>query len=126
MGRDVDHRTIPQESGLVASAVSFTKGCYLGQELVARIDSRGHANRLLRGLVVETNVLPPPGSTVFAGERDVGEITSVGESLQLRAPVGLGLIRKEVEPGGRVDLRWEQGSVPARVEELPLDDFAAT
>ena len=80
----------------------------------------------IRWLSGQTLVLPPPGSAVFAGEREVGSLSSVGESLELRAPVGLALIRREVEPGGRVELRWEQGSVPARVEELPLDDFAAT
>ncbi len=123
MGVDVDEKTIPQESGLVPDTVSFTKGCYLGQELVARIDSRGHVNRHLRGVVIGTNVLPPPGADVMAGDRAVGALTSVGESLELRAPVGLALVRREVAPGDAVEIRWQGGSAPANVEELPLDQF---
>jgi folate-binding protein YgfZ len=123
MGRDLDEKTIPQESGLVPDTVSFAKGCYLGQELVARIDSRGHVNRGLRGVVIATNVLPPEGAELFAGESAVGRITSVAESLTLRAPVGLALVRREVEPGAEVEIRWEGGSTRASVHELPLSDF---
>lgn len=123
MGQDVDESTIPQESGLVADSVSFTKGCYLGQELVARIDSRGHVNRYLRGLVVGENVLPPPQAGVFADDREVGVVGSVAESLTLRAPVALALVRREIEPGDAVDVRWHGGAVQAIVRALPLDDF---
>jgi folate-binding protein YgfZ len=123
MGRDLDEKTIPQESGLVPEAVSFTKGCYLGQELVARIDSRGHVNRVLRGIVVGTNVLPPENAELFADGAPVGRITSLAESLTLRAPVGLALVRREVEPGSRVEIRWEGGSAGAVVRQLPLTDF---
>jgi folate-binding protein YgfZ len=123
MGVDVDESTIPQESGLVPDSVSFTKGCYLGQELVARIDSRGHVNRHLRGLVLTENILPPTGAEIFSDGKSVGAVGSVGESLTLRAPVGLGLVRREVEPGKGVELRWEGGSAMATVRELPLDDL---
>jgi folate-binding protein YgfZ len=124
MGVDVDERTIPQESGLVPATVSFTKGCYLGQELVARIDSRGHVNRHLRGVTLAENVLPPPGSELVAAGKTVGAVTSVGESLELRAPVALALVRREIEPGAAVEVRWDGGSARATVRELPLDDFA--
>jgi tRNA-modifying protein YgfZ len=120
MGLDVDESTIPQETGLVPAAVSFTKGCYLGQELVARIDSRGHVNRRLCGLAVTRNVLPPERSAVWAGEREVGAITSVAESLTVGAPVGLALLRREVEPGDEVAVRWEGGEAPAVVRDLPM------
>jgi folate-binding protein YgfZ len=123
MGQDLDEKTIPQESGLVAHAVSFEKGCYLGQELVARIDSRGHVNRMLRGVIIETNVLPPEGSEIRAGDRVVGRVTSVAESLTLRAPIALALVRREVAPGEDVTVGLEGGSVPAHIEDLPLDDF---
>lgn len=123
MGVDVDESTIPQESGLVPDSVSFTKGCYLGQELVARIDSRGHVNRHLRGLMVTENLLPPTGAEIFSDGKLVGVVGSVGESLTLRAPVALGLVRREVGPGEGVELRWEGGSVMATVHELPLDDL---
>jgi folate-binding protein YgfZ len=120
MGRDVDESTIPQEAVDVAETVSFTKGCYLGQELVARIDSRGHVNRHLRGLVLAENALPPDGAEVFADGTAVGSITSVSESLKVGAPIGLGLIRREVEPGSPVEIRWEGGRASAEVRTLPL------
>ena len=125
MGRDVDEKTIPQETGLVPDAVSFTKGCYLGQELVARIDSRGHVNRHLRGLAVTRNVLPPEGAEVWAGDRDVGQITSVSESVFVGAPIGLALLRREVEPGDEVEIRWPTTSTPALVRDLPFLDAPA-
>ncbi|MDX1690802.1 MAG: glycine cleavage T C-terminal barrel domain-containing protein [Acidimicrobiia bacterium] len=125
VGRDVDDGTIPQETGLVPESVSFTKGCFLGQELVARIDSRGRVNRHLRGVAVVDTVVPPEGATLHADDREVGTLTSVAESLTVMAPVGLALVRREVEPGDEVELRWEGGSARARVLRLPLDDFAS-
>ncbi len=123
MGVDLDEDTIPQESGLVEEAVSFTKGCYLGQELVARIHSRGHVNRFLRGLTLRQNVIPPRGAELVSGGAAVGRLTSVGESLELRAPVALAMVRRQVEPGDLLEVRWPGGSAPADVRELPLDDF---
>jgi folate-binding protein YgfZ len=122
MGVDIDEGTIPQEAGIVAAAVDFTKGCYLGQELVARIESRGRVNRHLRGLVITTNVLPPVGAEVVRGDRSVGRLSSVAESLELRAPVALALLRREAEPDDEVEIRWEGGSTTARVTDLPLDE----
>ena len=126
MGIDVDEKTIPQEGALVDGAVDFAKGCYLGQELVARIDSRGHVNRHLRGLVILSNVLPPVGASLSADGKEVGAIGSIGESLELRAPVALALVRREVAPGDEVSVVWDGGEVAAEVRDLPLDDFAAT
>jgi folate-binding protein YgfZ len=120
MGRDIDDKTIPQESGLVPEAVSFTKGCYLGQELVARIDSRGHVNRRLAAVRMVDSVVPPIGATVAGVDRELGVITSVGESLELRAPIAMGLLRREAEAGAPVDLRWEGGSARGIVVELPM------
>jgi folate-binding protein YgfZ len=121
MGREIDDKTIPAETGVVDRAVSFTKGCFTGQELVARIDSRGgNVPRHLRGVVVGTNVVPPAGATVEAEGKDVGVLTSVAESLERRAPVALAYVRRAIEPPADVTLRWDGGSAPARVEELPL------
>lgn len=119
-GQDVDESTIPQESGLVPDAVSFTKGCFVGQELVARIDARGRVNRHLRGLVVTENVIPPVGASLSVDGSPVGELTSVGESLKVRAPVALGMVRREVEIGDTVTVEWDGGSTVAEVRALPL------
>jgi folate-binding protein YgfZ len=125
MGVDIDEKTIPQEGDLVDGAVDFTKGCYLGQELVARIDSRGHVNRNLRGVVITDTVLPPPGAELVIGEKVVGTLTSIAESLDLQAPVGLALVRREVEPGSPVTIRWDGGEAAARIETLPLDVWSS-
>jgi folate-binding protein YgfZ len=125
MGRELDERTIPAEAGVVERSVSFTKGCYTGQELVARIDSRGgNVPRRLRGLVLAgdaASARPPSGATVRddAG-KDVGEVTSVAFSPRLEAVVALAYVRRAVEPPAGVDVAWEGGSSPARVEALPL------
>lgn len=120
MGVDVDEATIPQESGLVPDAVDFTKGCFLGQELVARIDSRGHVNRRLMGVVVTENIIPPPNANVVSAGKVVGQFTSPAESLALRAPIGLSLVRREVDAGEPVTVRWDGEEAPAVVNALPL------
>ena len=120
IGIDVDGRTIPQESGLVPEAVSFVKGCFLGQELVARIDSRGRVNRNLRGVRILEPVIPPVGASVQHDGKTVGRLTSVGESPAVRAPVALALIRREAPPGTRVVVSWDEGNAPAMIQTLPL------
>jgi folate-binding protein YgfZ len=121
MGREIDEKTIPAEAGIVERTVSFTKGCFTGQELVARIDSRGgNVPRHLRGIVVTTNVLPPVGATIEADGKSVGAITSVAESLERKAPVALAYVRRGIEPPADVTVTWDGGSAPARVESLPL------
>lgn len=120
MGRDVDEKTIPQETGLTDQAVSFTKGCYLGQELVARIDTRGHVNRQLRGVVVDGDALPAEGAELVAGDKTVGNLTSPVRSERLGSVIGLALVRREVAPGDAVELRWDGGSATGEVRELPL------
>jgi folate-binding protein YgfZ len=112
-GIDVDEKTIPQETGLTDEAVSFTKGCYLGQELVARIDSRGHVNRVLRRLAITRNILPPEGAGVFVDDKQVGTVSSVSENLV--SPIGLSMLRREVEVGTEVSVRWADQAVPAIV-----------
>ena len=121
MGRELDERTIPAEAGVVERSVSFTKGCYTGQELVARIDSRGgNVPRRLRGVVVAGAVVPPPGASVTVDGKDVGELTSVAESFERRAPVALAYVRRAVEPPAEAIVTWDGGSAPARIEALPL------
>ncbi|MFH1104294.1 MAG: hypothetical protein V1757_05045 [Actinomycetota bacterium] len=114
-GVDVDEDTIPQETGLVSEAVSFTKGCYLGQELVARIDTRGHVNRTLRRVTIVGEV-PPGGAAVVAGEATVGTlgtVAAVAEGAQ-----ALALVRREAMPGDRVTVRWSAGEAAAVIGEI--------
>ncbi|HZQ86820.1 MAG TPA: glycine cleavage T C-terminal barrel domain-containing protein [Acidimicrobiales bacterium] len=121
MGAELDERTIPQEAGIADRAVSFTKGCYTGQELVARLDARGNnVPRHLRGIVVATNVVPPVHASLERDGKVVGALTSVGESLDRHAPVALAYVSRAVEPGDDVTVTWDGGSAAARVESLPL------
>jgi folate-binding protein YgfZ len=122
MGRELDEGTIPAEAGVVDLSVSFTKGCYTGQELVARIDSRGgNVPRRLRGVILGDGASPPVGATITAdGGKDVGALTSVAFSPGLGATVALAYVRRAVEPPAEVHVEWEGGSSPARVEALPL------
>ncbi len=119
MGRELDESTIPAEAGVVDRSVSFTKGCYTGQELVARIDSRGgNVPRRLRGLIMDASA--PAGASLEAGGKEAGRITSVAWSPGLGATVALAYVRRAVEPPAEVVVTWDGGSAPARVEALPL------
>jgi len=121
MGAELDERTIPAEAGVVERSVSFTKGCFTGQELVARIDSRGgNVPRRLRGVVVGGGVVPPTGASVSVDGKVVGELTSVASPPGGREPVALAYIRRAVEPPAEAILAWDGGEAPARIEALPL------
>jgi tRNA-modifying protein YgfZ len=113
MGFELGEKTIPQEAFLDRDAVSFTKGCFLGQELVCRIDTRGRVNKYLRRLTVTENAEPPAGAEIVADGKAVGEVTSAA------GQVALGYVRREVEPPADVTLRWDGGEARATVEEIP-------
>ena len=108
-GRELDDRVLPAEAGLDERAISFTKGCYPGQEPVARLHYRGHANRRLRVLEVETDELPEYDAELVHGEKVVGRITSAGRDGD--RVVALGYVRTEVPDDA--DLRV--GSARARL-----------
>jgi folate-binding protein YgfZ len=111
---DLDDATIPQEAFLEQDAVSFTKGCFIGQELVCRIDSRGHVNRFLRTIdVVDGESRPEVGAEIVVDEKVVGAVTSV--TPEGVAPVALGYVRREVDPPADVHLCWEGGEAAARL-----------
>lgn len=117
-GIDMTDETLTQEAGLDAlDAISYTKGCYTGQEVVARLHFRGHVNRLLRGLRAE--VLPEGEASVVAGDAEVGSVRSRAVSPRLGA-VALAMLRREVEPGATVTVRSAEGDVPATVVALPF------
>jgi folate-binding protein YgfZ len=108
-GVDMDESTIPLEAGLEATHISYTKGCYVGQEIVARIQSRGHTNRALTGFLVDGDINPANGDRVLssnatipgdAGYKDVGWITSAVTSLSLNRPIALGYLRHEYRTAG--------------------------
>ena len=110
MDLDVDETNIAHETGLVDESVSFKKGCYLGQELVARMDSRGgRANHLLRQVALEGPVETP--IEVRSGEEPVGHITTAGFSTSRDSHVGLGLLHRSVEPGLPVNVGGMNGVV---------------
>jgi folate-binding protein YgfZ len=117
-GTDMGEDNLAQEPGL-EEALSFEKGCYLGQEVVARIHFRGHVNRHLRGLEFEDGP-PEPGARLLRGEKEVGRVTSAVRSPDL-GPIGLGYVRREVEPPETVRWADDDGSEGAvSVVELPL------
>jgi aminomethyltransferase len=107
--------------------VSQTKGCYIGQEVIVRIRDRGHVNRLLRGLIVEGDVVPPPGSPVVAGDAEVGKVTSAAWSYALKRPIALALVRRQhAEAGSAVAVRIGDSTVAATVSDLPVVDHPPT
>ncbi|MBF6554808.1 MAG: folate-binding protein YgfZ [Acidimicrobiales bacterium] len=139
-GREVVEGTIAAEVGLVDRAVSFTKGCFTGQELVARLDARGSkVARRLCGVVLETagddggdqgegpgSAAPPVGATVFTSDRghEVGHLTSVAWSPGIGAPVALAVLHRRVSPPADVSVSWgrdgDEGEGRAEARPLPL------
>jgi folate-binding protein YgfZ len=113
-GVDLDDTVIPQEAGLNERAVSFTKGCYVGQETVARLHYKGKPNRHLRGLRLSAPVAA--GTPLHLGEREVGRVTSAAISPRL-GPIGLAIVRREAELGAVLDAG---DGVTAEVAELPF------
>jgi tRNA-modifying protein YgfZ len=114
-GIDMDDSTIPQEAGLNERAVSFTKGCYLGQETVARLYHRGKPNRHLRGLRLSRPATT--GDRLLLAEREVGRLASVAVSPTL-GPIALALVRREAQPGASVGVGNDGAT--AQVCELPF------
>lgn len=115
-GKEMTAETIPQEAGINERAVSFTKGCYIGQETVARLHYKGKPNRHLRGL--ELSGPCEPGAVVTLGERELGRIGTAVISPAL-GPIALAILRREAEPGGVVSV---EGEIDAKVVDLPLRD----
>jgi folate-binding protein YgfZ len=114
-GVDLDDTVIPQEAGLNARAVSFEKGCYVGQETVARLYFRGKPNRHLRGLKLTGPAAH--GDPLRLGEREVGRLGSVVES-PVHGRIALALVRREASPGD--SLAVGDDGVRAEVVDLPF------
>lgn len=113
-GVDLDDSVIPQEAGLNERAVSFTKGCYVGQETVARLFYKGKPNRHLRGLRLSAPT--PAGAPLTLGTRAVGTLTSSVVSPAF-GPIGLALVRREAEPGATVQVEGAGSAIVTEASE---------
>jgi folate-binding protein YgfZ len=122
---DMDEDTIPLEAGIESRAISFSKGCYVGQEVVIRVLHRGHGRvaRKLVGLRLEGDRVPPAGTPIRAGDREVGRVTSSTQSPALQQPIALGYVHRDfIEPGARVTV----DGAAAEVVALPFVGRLAT
>jgi folate-binding protein YgfZ len=119
-GRDMDERMLISEVGLEA-AISYRKGCYLGQEVVERVAARGQVQRKLVGLMCEGQVVPPPDSQLVRDGDEAGWITSAAWSPARAGIIALGYVRREHwDPGVEMQVALPQGSTTARVVPLPF------
>jgi folate-binding protein YgfZ len=116
LGLDFDDSNLPQESRL-DKAISFNKGCYLGQEVIARLDAQGHVNKILMG--VESAAELKPEQKLYFGEKEVGRITSTAHSPLKGMNVGLGYLRREHAKDGQT-LQSGNDSTTVVVRNLPM------
>ena len=117
--RDMDEDTIPLEAGIESRAISLTKGCYVGQEVIIRVLHRGHGRvaRKLVGLTFEGDAVPQPLAAVSAGDRQIGHITSGVWSPGLQRPIALAYLHRDfVADGTQVAV----DGAPAKVAPLPF------
>jgi folate-binding protein YgfZ len=117
-GADMDDSTLPQEANFdELGAISYTKGCYIGQETVARVHFRGHVNRFLRKLRFVTRPAPPTGAElVDEAGKVIGDIRSVALSPRFGG-VALGMVRREILPGTTLQARWSGGECSVQIEQ---------
>ena len=122
-GLDIDDTTIPQEANFdELGAISYTKGCYIGQEVVARVHFRGHVNRHLRGLRSGSDDPPPTGAQLIdEGGNHVGDVRSSVVSPRLGG-LAIGMVRREVALGATLRAKWETGERRVEVTTLPFPD----
>ncbi len=121
-GVDMDEHTIPLEAGIEDRAISQTKGCYVGQEIIVRVLHRGHGRvaRRLVGLLVE-GAVPARGDLIRAGDREVGAVTSAAESPAMRRPIALGYVHRDhVDPGTELTIDHGDRALAATVAALPF------
>jgi aminomethyltransferase len=119
-GIDVDASTLVMEAPL-EHAYSLSKGCYIGQEVIARVTYRGHVNRKIVGFAFPDARIPPRGAAVLVGGHEVGRITSAVVSPALGRGLALGFIRREHwDPGTRVEVAGDAGVLTAEVAALPF------
>jgi folate-binding protein YgfZ len=123
MGKELNEQTIAAAAGIVERTVSFTKGCYTGQELVARLDSRGNRVPLrLEGFVAPSSAgdLPADEAPLMLGDKSVGHVTSAAFDPARGAVVGLCYLRREVEVPAECSIAMPTGEVTAQLVALPI------
>jgi folate-binding protein YgfZ len=120
-GIDIDESTIPQEANFDdLDAISYTKGCYIGQEVVARVHFRGHVNRHLRGLRAASTDAPPHGAQLIDDSGNhVGDVRSSVASPRFGG-IAIGMVRREITPGTSLNAKWENGERRVDVTLLPF------
>jgi folate-binding protein YgfZ len=99
-GQDICQENLPQEIDRNDTAISFSKGCYLGQETVARLDALGHVNRMLRGLRIDGPQVPPRDTVLECDDKAVAQLTSSAWSYRLDSPLALALVRRGTDTPG--------------------------
>jgi folate-binding protein YgfZ len=122
-GQDMDDRNLAPEAGIEERAISYTKGCYIGQEIISRIRTVGRVNRSLRGLALEDSKEPLPrkGDRLTHRGREVGYITSAIHSPALGRPIALGYVRRGIEePEAELEVQTQAGPRIARLRALPF------
>ena len=120
---DMDEHTIPLEAGIEDRAISFTKGCYVGQEVIVRVMHRGQGRvaKKLVGLLLATAELPKAGASILAGDRDVGKVTSAVWSPALERGIALGYVHRDfASVGTSMHIRSSGDLVSAQVSSLPF------
>jgi len=121
MGTELDESTIPAAAGIVEKSVSFTKGCYTGQELVARIDSRGNnVPKRLLSVVLQGSDVPVAGAEITADGAMLGQVTSAATSGQIGSPIALAYISRAGQVGQAVTVDIDGVATSGELRELPL------
>ena len=125
-GRELTEEIVPPEANLEGKAFSLNKGCYPGQEVVARMDTYGSVRRRLSGLVLSDAVIPRAGDKLFSGDREVGWVTSAAHSPLLGQPIALGFpLRDFSKPGTELTIEIAGQRHTATVRQLPFSPEAA-
>jgi aminomethyltransferase len=121
MGQDLTENIVPPEANLEGKSFSLTKGCYPGQEVVARMDTYGSVRRRLVGLVLRESTVPAPGAKIYSGDRELGWVSSAVLSPAVGKAIALGFpLRDFAKPGMDLEVETDGQRLPATVHELPF------
>jgi folate-binding protein YgfZ len=119
----MDETNLPPEAGIDARAISYTKGCYIGQEVIARIRTYGQVAKALRGLRLADNLkgLPRKGDKLYLGDKEIGYVTSTIASPTLKSNIALAYVRREANQiGTELTLRTAAGESSVKIVQLPF------